>query len=197
MEGSDYIIITVLSFFYTFGFLVVCCVLTELWDDTLEDRPWIPARVRDDDCLMPLFLVWPAFLWPLAVFIPPIAAIVFFIHCVIYLVCNLIREATTCSGIPLPQWWLRTFGDGPAASSSEVDLEMGPVISSTEDEGEGERDGGNVDSNPVGMRSVGSGESERPPSYTSAQLPRDSGEDDSGETDGLLDKSTGGGVEGK
>lgn len=56
------------------------------------------------------------------------------------------------------------------------------------EDGEGGEAGSGVDNlDLANVRSVGSGESERPPSYTSQ--PPDEEEDDKGETDGLLAKS--------
>lgn len=178
---------------YAVGFLICCCILAGSGNTTsLRDKPWIPARFRGDACLRPLFLVLPAFFWPLVL---ALYLMFLFLKGLFYLVWHLIGSATTCCGIPLPEWWTRIVGDGPAAASSEADLEMGSVVPSTEDEGDDEPDGGKDDTYPVGVRSTGYGESERPPSYTSLRLHRDEDDDDSGEADGLLDKSTEGGRE--
>lgn len=105
--------------------------------------------------------------------------------------CNMFRSSTSCCGIPLRR--RRSGSDGAAAAatdaaaSSDPDLEMGPVDTHGEDRVGGvQPDGGADDSDTLaGVRRAGSGESERPPSYTS--MPPD--EDDSGEADGLLAKN--------
>jgi hypothetical protein len=164
-----------LSIGYTFGVVVSCIALTTIYPTArLREKPWIPARARGDACLTPLFFVLPALLWPLT----PGA----------FLVWNLVKSATTCCGFPLPRRLVDRDWNFAAAASSAPDLEMGPVVARAEDGTGSGPDGRKDDSTLAGVRSAGSGESQHPPSYTS--LPPNEDEDDSGEADGLLAKST-------
>lgn len=175
--------------FYTIGFLMVCLALaTAGGGASMREKPWIPALVRGDACLAPLFFVLPALFWPLIFPAILLSFIWFFLRAVAWVAWGLVGPATTCCGIPLP--WRRPGGerDVEAADSSVPDLEMGPVDASAEDGAGGEHGRAKDDSAPDGVRSAGSGESGRPPSYTS--LPPNEDEYDSGEADGLLAKST-------
>lgn len=192
-DEPDYRIpIIIGSVFYTFGFLLACCVLMGIPVGSREvgprGKPWIPTWARDDACLRPIFFVLPALLWPLVFPAIILAVIYFFLKCLGYMVWNLVSPATTCCGIPLPRRWTGGTDDNAAtASSPDPDLEMGPVAACAED-GEGREPGSGVDNSVAAdVRSAGSSESERPPSYTS-QLP-DEDEDNKRETDGLLAKS--------
>lgn len=177
------------SVFYTFGFLMACLLLaTAGGGASMREKPWIPALVRGDACLAPLFFVLPALFWPLVFPAILLCFIWLFLRAVAYVAWGLVGPATTCCGIPFP--WRRpgVHRDVEAADPSAPDLEMGPVDASADDGAGGEHGGGKDDSASDCVRSAGSGESGRPPSYTS--LPPNEDEDGSGEADGLLAKST-------
>lgn len=189
-EPDDYTVpIVVISIFYVVGVLVGCSYLrcVSYAADPGEAR-WVPAWARRDACLTPLFFALPAFFWPL---LPPVMALcvaAFFLRALADGLWNMVRSSTSCCGIPLPR--RRSGSDGAdaaaaaAADSSDPDLEMGPVDACGEHLARGVQPDGGVDDcdTLAGVRGAGSGESERPPSYTS--IPPD--EDDSGEADGLL-----------
>lgn len=190
----DYLIpIIIVSIFYTFGFLNACCILMEVPAGTrevgLREKPWIPTWARGDACLRPIFFVLPALLWPLVFPYMILTVLYYFLKCVVHIVWNIVSPAasTTCCGIPLPRRWSRgTDQNATTPSPPSPDLEMGPVVAYAGD-GEGGESGSGVDSDPADVRSSASGESERPPSYTSQ--PPNEDEDDSRETDGLLTKA--------
>lgn len=191
-DADYYIPIIIGSVFYTFGFLIACCILAGLpaanGEVDFREKPWIPAWARGDACLRPIFFVLPALLWPLVFPYIILTVIYFFLKCVVYMVWNLVSPATTCCGIPLPRRWSGgTDHNAATASPPSSDLEMGPMVACAEDGEGGEAVSGVDNLDLANVRSAGSGESERPPSYTSQ--PPDEGEDDKRETDGLLAKS--------
>lgn len=151
-----------------------------------RDKPWVPALARGDACLTPVFFLLPAIFWPLVFPALILGALGFILYSAAFGLWSLISPATatSCCGIPLPRRGGRAK-TAAAAASSPPDLEIAAFVVCGEDGGgELEAGGGKDDSDEVGGRCAGSGESERPPSYTS--LPPE--EDDSGEADGLLAK---------
>lgn len=191
-EPDDYTVpIIVISIFYVVGVLVGGVILRCVSHPAGPgEAPWVPTWARRDACLTPLFFVLPALFWPL---LPPAAAlsvIGFFLRALMGGLWSIVGSSTSCCGIPLPQ--RRSGSDGAAAAADaaaapEPDLEMGPVDACGEHRVRGVQPGDGVDDSDTlaGVRCAGSGESERPPSYTS--MPGD--EDDSGEADGLLTKN--------
>ncbi|POS73231.1 hypothetical protein DHEL01_v208376 [Diaporthe helianthi] len=180
---------------HIFGIAVCCHFLnTDVHiGKSARDKPWIPRLVRGDACLAPLFFVWPALFWPLVFPMIPLTFVYFFLKAVINLLWHLVGPATTCCGIPLPRSWSRVYDRVTARpASARIDLEMGSVVARAEGDGGDGPNGGMDDSDTVGacVRAAGSGESQRPPSYTS--IIRGENEDGGGETDGLLSKSTNG-----
>ncbi|KAK7722060.1 hypothetical protein SLS63_009341 [Diaporthe eres] len=195
-EPDDYTIpIVVISIVYGVGVLV-CALILRCANHPAGpgEASWVPRWARRDACLTPLFFVLPAFFWPLSPAVMTLLILGFFLRALTDglsgWLCNMFRSSTSCCGIPLPR--RRTGSDGAASAadtpaSSDPDLEMGPVDASGEDRVGGvQPDGGAEGSDMLaGMRCAGSGESERPPSYTSMAPD----EDDSGEADGLLAKN--------
>ncbi|KAL1876442.1 hypothetical protein Daus18300_002686 [Diaporthe australafricana] len=186
-EPDDYtILIVILSVSYVLGILWGAMVLRLTYPTVApRDKPWVPALARGDACLTPVFFLLPALFWPLVFPALALGALGFILYSAAYGLWSLISPATatSCCGIPLPRRDGKAKAAAAAASSSSPDLEMGAVVACGEDGG-GEAGGGEDGSDEVGGRCAGSGESERPPSYTS--LPLD--EDESGEADGLLAK---------
>lgn len=194
-EPDDYTIpIVVISIFYVLGVLMGCSILRCVSHPAgPREAQWVPAWARRDACLTPLFFVLPALFWPL---LPPVMALFiggFFLRALTdglwNGLWNIVGSSTSCCGIPLPQRRSESIeaGAAGAAASSDPDLEMGPVDACDEHRVGGvQPDGAADDSDTLTVvRCAGSGESERPPSYTS--MPPE--EDGSGEGDGLLTKN--------